>query len=499
MYETSRQSNLFPLSTTEMNLNAYGLSKTVLPEITHLSSNLEEYYFKPLFTPDEPFPDLFEDLLHPKNYRDLIFGSMQTEERGDQRKEDVKLSGLVKSNKRLLKKIETVLRSVSSLNEKQVMEVGSGRMRLSLRQDGVFLGRESEKRMTGEKLRSKLESESVCLLNLLRNWTVCSANHEELIDSMERYKSLINKYVRRSFRREHPIDQLRNLLFEAKNTQVERVNSLFQNETIEGHGKHTVKRRAIKSKHKHIWTQLSLFFLNINQDMKHSLSNFESPFIRTKDNIQFLNMLYINKLSAIAKMLQYCLDNGITVAEFMEDRTYQKIKARLKRIEDAALVYSAGTIKEVMHCPSLNEIPYLLSLKNADIGSIANVLKNNVTSSLSFNYLDMPLKCEEELKKVEEKNKGMINRLNERISRAKEIPVPQIKMSKDICRVKKRKRKRKKDEKFKRQKLEDSGSDTNATPKEHSVKTTIQLPLVIDGPKFKVVRYEKERSFDIKL
>jgi len=489
MYERYKQRNFFPLSNSEMNLNDYGLSKIVIPEIMHLSSKLEEYHFKPLFTPDQLFPKPFEDLSYPKDYKDLIFDNAQSEEKTSDalKSEAVKLSKLVKSNRHLLKRIETTLTFVQSLSGEQLLQQSSGSIKLSLRQGAVFSMKGSGKRMTNKELRSKLENESVCLLNLLKNWTACSANHKNVIDSMERYRKLVNKYVRRNYHKEYPINQLHNLLLEGKNAQIEGPNFLFQSQSVKNNRKHT--KRAIKSNHKYICTQLGLSFLGINQDAKRSLRNLESPFIRNKGNFQFLNMSSINKLLAIAKMLQYCLDNGITVAEFMEDRTYQKIKARLERMKEVAIVDPLGVIKDVVHCPSLDEMPFLLSLKSADIGSVADVLKNNVAS---LPYTKTPLNSEEELKRVEGRNKSIIEKTGE-------VSVLQTKMNHDICRVKRRRKKGNKDNKIKKQKIEDLGSDTNTTPKECSIKRIIQLPITVDKPKFKVLRVDQESERKLKL
>lgn len=492
MYESYMLNNVFRTSSSRQ-YSTYELSRSTLPRTISLSSRFTEYYFQPLFTPTETFPNFFEKLSYPKDTSDLLLPNLQSKKQNGEFK---RANKAMKSNKRLLKKIESILSFLqASIEESNILlnENKFDSIKLSLKQNSLsrtsLVPEEITKRVTDEGLKLKLNCESISLLNLLNNWTVCYSTHKELIDTLEAYKKLVSKYVRRYYRRESNIDQLRNLLIAAKNEQMERENSINNNKWTEGHEKSVIKKRTVKRKCKCVWTQLSSYFLNFNPEIKRSLKNLEPPFIRSDSNIQFLNMSSINRLGAIAKMLQYCLDNGITVAEFMDDRTYQKIKTRLKRMEETVLTTQPGAIKDIVYCPSLTEIPFLLSLKNENIESIVGILKNSVT--LPYNSC-ISKRREEELKEIADENRSLVAKINERIMHTKEPIVEQVKNEQFTLRIKKRCRKEKKDAKPKKQKLEDSGTDTNTTPKEHSLKTVIQLPFTIDKPKFKVLKLHQE-------
>eukprot|EP00826_Nyctotherus_ovalis_P010476 TRINITY_DN12758_c0_g1_i8.p1 TRINITY_DN12758_c0_g1~~TRINITY_DN12758_c0_g1_i8.p1 ORF type:complete len:355 (+),score=99.26 TRINITY_DN12758_c0_g1_i8:193-1257(+) len=337
--------------------------------------------------------------------------------------------------------------------------------------------------MTDEELRLRLESERQRVLETLQDWTANSAAHRAVTDAMEDYRKLVDTCVRRQRRRENPVEQLRSVLIRAKNARLADANSVAGDCFVERQEKHGLKRKIIARKVISTWAQINLYFLGMDQDIKSSLDRLALALPHSEANVQFLNIVAISQLSAIAKMLQYCLDNEITVAEFMNDRTYQKIKARLKQMEEPVLGAPLGTAKEKLHYPSLEEIPFLLSLRNGDIGSIISGLKNNITFPHSVH---IPLKCEEELREVAARNKRIIAKISERIEKTKEATVPKIEMEQTVNR--KRYTKARKHER-KKPKRDNSESDTNTTPKEHSLKTTVQPPPPIRKQRFKVLKF----------
>lgn len=476
MYTSHKQHSLFDITDSEqVGLSACEFSSVFLPEAMHFTGERTDYSFKPLFDANEPLPNLFEKLGFPKSASDLLSLRKQS---ADQIKRMRRLNKIKKFNKRLLRKIDSILEFAESVSSPS-QETGTGALKLTFNKSLITITsvRTKEKRMTDEELRLKLESKKILLLDLLKNWTASSASHKNIIDTMESYKKLVNKYARKYHRIENSADQLCDLLLKAKNAHISSTNSLNSGESAS----HGVKKRSTKKKHTHVWNQLNLYFMDINQDIRGSLNRFDSASPINEVNIEFLNVASINRLLAIAKMLQYCLDNGITVAEFLDDRTYQKIKARLKRLEETVLLAPPGTVKEKIYCPSLDEIPFLLLLGKDNIEGTIDTLKDSLTSVCSMNF---SLKREKELVEISERNRKLVAKISERIATTKEITIPQIEIDNTIF-----KRRYKKAKCQKRQKLDDSESDTNTTRKEDSLKTTVQS---MKKPKFKVIRFPCE-------
>ena len=118
-----------------------------------------------------------------------------------------------------------------------------------------------------------------------------------------------------------------------------------------------------------MWKRLDQYFEDIDTNPLERLL----PIPKEKQEERtFLNMEAVNRLAAIAKMLQYCDEKKINVTEFVEDRTYQKVKAKLKQS-----VVDNNTYK-LIYCPSLEEIPYLLSIETEFLGKIIDCLKEDI-------------------------------------------------------------------------------------------------------------------------
>ena len=477
MYELRKQHNIFYMGDSEVRLGANRYLRSIVPEIMYLS---EEYssFSKPLFTANESFLELFYQLDNSIKASDLLLPYPQQKQITSKKEE---LKRILKSNERTLEKIRAAIEFIQSTKYQQnpFPPVTTFKTpKLSFDKNVSLIISLPMKRISEEELKTKIEQESTFLLDSIKDWTGSSANHENIIYTMEHYKKLVRKYIHRYCRKENPIDRLYNLLARARNTHINKANVLSSNgneNLVENQEKHVLKKKIIKTKNKCIWTQLNLWFMDINEDMKRSLDSIISTLPNSKIPIQFLNVAAINRLSAIAKMLQYCLNNGITVDEFMKDRTYQKIKARLKRMERTDI---SGGNKGTMYYPSLDEIPYLLSLRNDNIEIVVDQLKSNIIL-LHNTYL----RNEEELERVWSRNRRIIGKMKKKIPQTTRNTIPQKKITRVISR--KRHRKERKYEKRKIPKLEDSNSDTNTTPKEHSLKTT---PPIIDKPKFKVIK-----------
>jgi len=479
MYELRKQHNIFYMGDSEVRLGANRYLRSIVPEIVYLSEE-HSTFSKPLFTANESFLELFYELDNSIKASDLLLPYPQLKQITSKKEE---LKKILKSNERILEKIKAAIEFIKSTKHQQnpfPPATTSKIPKLSFDKNVSLIVSLPMKRISEEELKTKIEQESTFLLDSIKDWTGSSANHKSIIYTMEHYKKLVRKYIHRYCRKQDPIDRLYNLLAGARNTHINEANTLSSNgneNLVENQEKHVLKKKIIKSKDKCIWTQLNLWFMGISENMKGSLDSIILTLPNSKIPIQFLNVAAINRLSAIAKMLQYCLNNGITVAEFMEDRTYQKIKARLKRMEKTG---TSGSNKDTMYYPSLDEIPYLLSLRNDNVEIVVNQLKSNI---ILLHNTNTSLRNEEELQRVWSRNRRIIEKMKKKIPQTTENTIPRTEISRVISR--KRRRKERKHEKRKIPKLEDSNSDTNTTPKEHSLKTT---PPIIDKPKFKVIK-----------
>eukprot|EP00826_Nyctotherus_ovalis_P048810 TRINITY_DN5791_c0_g1_i24.p1 TRINITY_DN5791_c0_g1~~TRINITY_DN5791_c0_g1_i24.p1 ORF type:complete len:398 (-),score=77.27 TRINITY_DN5791_c0_g1_i24:13-1206(-) len=374
MYETRR---LFRIPDSQINLKAYDFSKATFPEMTYLEIGTAEYLgdFRPLFTLNETFPCFFENSPPPEDPADLLLctsSSNTTLEPPVSASKLGRLRKITKWNKRLLRKIDSILELLGSVGVHALQAPNTENLKLSFNRSLLIGNLPGAKRMSDEELRKKIEKQEEVVLEQVKNWPASSGMYRNVVDALEKYKRLAVKYVRRYYRKENPLEQLRNLLLKVRNTHITEANSLNANDNpVEAQEKHNQRRKYIRTRYKHLWTQLNLYFLQPNQETKSSLLHFQSVQYHNNLPIQFLNMFAVNRLSAIAKMLQYCADNGTTVAEFMDDRTYQKVKARLKRAEEAVLM---GDAKEVV-CPSLEEVDFLLSLGKENVADAIGVLK----------------------------------------------------------------------------------------------------------------------------
>ena len=207
---------------------------------------------------------------------------------------------------------------------------------------------------------------------------------------LEKYKRLVRKYIRKHFAEDNVFTRLLTVLANAdiKHDKKPRKNGLsiqYTNrknaartadtgidlDSDERHGK-LVRQKARKkgtlgSKGKNVWAQLEPFFASISDDVQSAFDSLLEPqnFPEPMHDGQFLNVYAINRLCAIAKMLLYCQENEVGIPQFMEDRTYQKIKARQKQ--------RAG--EESIYFPTAEEVDYLLCVGKERANQVMAELK----------------------------------------------------------------------------------------------------------------------------
>ena len=273
--------------------------------------------------------------------------------------------------------------------------------------------------------------------------------------------------------------------------------------------KQKIKKKVWTGKNKSLWTQIEPYFYELSPEAENAFSALlseesQSPAVKAQA-AGLLNMFAVNRLSAIAKMLQYCKDNKLTTTEFMEDRTYQKIKSRYKQQCSSAIFgkLTFGTTTshfhaENMSCPALDEIDYLLSIGKDRLDSTISYLKAVLVSpaeSFSNYFRTLPV-IEQEFSTISSKNRSIFKKISDKIKgkflssnaitepilNASSVPpqnskvtaepditshdsLPATKSSEIIPIIKKRRKKTEFRETIKRQKIEDPSTETKATPK----------------------------------
>lgn len=390
-----------------------------------------------------------------------------------------RLSVLSKTNRKLNSKITAILSflngaSFSSLRPLQAASAGN-RVVISNGQKRTC------RRMTDAELRISLASAKSDLLEKLSEWSWESGKHREVAEELEGYKKLVVKYLRRQFRREEAEMELWSVLGAVRGEYLSEVVAEERGKPrqSEEKAKTVVRKSRKRNKSKSVWAQLNLYFLGLGSNVDAAFEKYVSIPEKEPLDVQFLNMSAVNRLTAIIKMRQYCFDNGVTLEDFVNGRTYQKIKAHLKQIEELA----PENERETKLCPSLEEIPYLQSLGADTLPALTQALKNALITSAGCEQLGRY----EELKLVEAANRKIIQRVREKMSGEEVRSVP-LTIPKALVGVKKRCRRSKKcNSRVKRRKVEDL-SDTNTNSKEDPSKTVSTTAPKTGKAKFKIFK-----------
>jgi len=219
-----------------------------------------------------------------------------------------KLKSLYRSNKRLYKKTKLVLDFLKNagINEKALKT----NMEVCVKDEVIDTMSTAIKKC----IRSPLEKQADNLLEKIKSWSASQPDHKEIISLLENYKKAVSKYIHNKTKKTNTFTELLTIL------------------SRKGHNQHIDKPNSKKKRYNVIWNTFDTFFSSAKlqiSDMIERMLKKEYEVEELKDGV--LNMYAVNRLAAVAKMLQYCIDNGMTINEFMEKRTYQKIKARLNQ------------------------------------------------------------------------------------------------------------------------------------------------------------------------
>ncbi len=233
----------------------------------------------------------------------------------------------------------------------------------------------------------KLKSEVLCELQY---WPMHCSDHRTIIRLLERYKRLVRKLVRRCSSGEDPFRRLLRALAQLaaqSNTGDKRGRKgpVPHRKAVSDpaaaderqHGKLAQKRLKLTATRprKNVWAQVDAYFWQISPETRAALDSLTMT-AEELDPVIFraglLNMHAVNRLAAVAKMLEYCRENKMGVAQFMEDRTYQKVRSRQRQ---------EGAADSLVNYPSPEELDYLLRLGQSRVEDTILQLKSLLTVS----------------------------------------------------------------------------------------------------------------------
>ena len=325
--------------------------------------------------------DPFHDDVFPldKSSEQLTFDSSVQEKIAKR-----KLKSLYRSNKRLYKKTKLVLDFLKNaiINEKALKT----NMEVCVK-DTVI---DTMSTAIKECIRSPLEKQADNLLEKIKSWSAAEPDHKEIISLLESYKKAVSEYIHNKTKK--------------TNTFTQPLTILSRKE----HDQHIGKPNSKKERYNVIWNTFDTFFSFVEleiSDMIERMLKEEYEVEELKDEV--LNMYAVNRLAAVAKMLQYCIDNGMTINEFVEKRTYQKIKARLNQRKSIGSAESCDS----SYLPGLDEFDYLISIGKYNLDLTIDLLKNQLSSWCRGTESGM----ERELKVIALKNRMLLESIKSRI------------------------------------------------------------------------------------
>ncbi len=257
------------------------------------------------------------------------------------------------------------------------------------------------------------------ILSSLPSWTIDSLNHVPMIKLLEDYKRTIRRLVRLWAKEEDPYEKLFEQLKELRKVaESEQFKVPLYFSGIAGKRKrgspeveingHANPQNLAKAYIKALggkdspWLQTFSYFPEIPETVIDPFTAIHMPTSRSLliGNTKPLPLYAINRLSAIAKMLQYCKESRIDLEQFQKGRIRQKISAlQLQRKclrEDPRLYpkhstfyqgngHSNGTTDHdsLSYPPTQDELDYLLGLDVSQIDWIITELKDCLYSGNS--------------------------------------------------------------------------------------------------------------------
>lgn len=198
------------------------------------------------------------------------------------------------------------------------------------------------------------------------------------------------------------------------------------------HKKKIVQKNQIYTKEdaENFYREISQYFDTQNRDPENEMlkidllrNNYENIEENTE---QILNIFAINRLSAIAKMKQFCKDCGVEMRKFGEIRVQQKIRGWHKMHKITAGKFSVDPIfnnedsmwvcefldNEGICYPLIDELEYLLTLDIDNLETEFKILKNLILNPTK-KYPTSEL--EQEFSRVSTRNSEIRNKIFDRL------------------------------------------------------------------------------------
>ena len=240
------------------------------------------------------------------------------------------------------------------------------------------------------------------VLKEIKLWNMRSTNHISIIRVLENYKTFVMRIIKLESG-EDPYTRLFENLYHLKDEaeiKKYKIPPYFFWPSKSGHQIQLSKDSTFLQREyskslggkESPWLQYEYF----SAISKPIIGNFEEIIdqILPSNNIQFLSMHSINRLVAIAKMLNYCRVFKINLLQFQQGRIKQKIIAlETKRklfLTEQKIFHNKNLLEAIEEYPSVEELSYLLTL---DISKLDDIISN-----LKENLEYIPDNCEYKLK-----------------------------------------------------------------------------------------------------
>ena len=167
-----------------------------------------------------------------------------------------------------------------------------------------------------------------------------------------------------------------------------------------------------------VWAEVGRYFADVRPEL---VAVFHSLGERGTDLSSVMNMCAVNRLAAIAKMLQYCKDTNTNPQKFKEGRVFQKIRAwhKIHKITSAEhplnpSLYSACvtpyTDKEGACYPLMEELDYLQALDIDNLEEETTKLKTLLLKNAQDTWHE-----ESEFTTLVSRNRELMHGIEERI------------------------------------------------------------------------------------
>ena len=257
-----------------------------------------------------------------------------------------------------------------------------------------------------ETTSKRLERLREAVLSEAEGWEITSAQNHGFISALEEYKACVKRYM----------EECENKGVDAIYMKAKRIADSSQ-KTKGG------KKKAMhKEDSERVWDEVEKWYFDKPSiELLEKLKRIDIG-MGSAQPVILLNMAAVNRLAGIAKMAQYCVDNGVSLEKFKEGRVSQKIRAwhKMHRITSVGHMTDGeeGGIASYMDheglCyPLLEELDYLLEL---EVDSIQEEITRRKSSLFSPPEPVPDSVAEHFLQTVSARNKVLLEKISSKLS-----------------------------------------------------------------------------------